>query len=549
MSRPTRDSGSASTVLRIVVLLQAVVLLGWLGVRFFTAEVDPLQLPAGGTAGERQTWGSTRAGGAVTARDAQATAAQATPAVEPTADGSPSADALGLVVHGTIRGADGEPLQEEAGVTIYDLSGAVAARGEQRDRRGYTARGLAPGDYEIRVSAEGHRPVVEPLAWTGDERFVRRDYGLTPTTKVFVQLLDAQGRPVVPDAASLGLDLPVRDVARHLIRITALRELPADRRLRVVRTRYVGEASWRPDLGPPDCYGRIEWHGDLPCQVVLLLRDRIVDSAPLTAGVEIVRLRLPGDLDSQVRHPVTVRVSDQGTGRPIGGAEVQLGWRQSAVTSEAGEASFPTMLDADPRVSVSAEGFAAWEEFVTIDPDSPTTLDVALLPSRRVRVTVLDPEGAPIRARLMAVPSRYLTEVPPPRWTRIHSESTTDADGIAELELANGPVVVRASALQPPRTHLYALVEILPGAKEATLQLAEAAYLPLQTHALEPIDFLLRDRAGNVVTWGRIESITGLEAPLGSYLLETWDRHGRIDRVDLVLDQLLTRGRATVTGR
>lgn len=121
----------------------------------------------------------------------------------------PATSVAEVLLHGSVSGADGAPLDFES-FTLEDVRGLVS---EIRPAMPgvYAIAGLAPGTYELRVRAAGHLPFAERLVVRDDADFQRHDVVLAAARSISVRLLDETGAlyKETPEEIRTGLRLEV----------------------------------------------------------------------------------------------------------------------------------------------------------------------------------------------------------------------------------------------------------------------------------------------------------------------------------------------------
>lgn len=318
--------------------------------------------------------------------------------VEPAAElAGVGAAADGTVLVGRVLDPDGVPVPR-CSVGIRPAGTASWRQDSIEPELGFAFPGLAPGDCEIRLRADGFRETTETIR-IEPVPLMRRDLTMRRALVLPVAVVTPDGEQLGSALAKQGLwMLELACVVTHDEPPNAFPETE----LRSVDR--LGLGRWRSRFardGLPDRYsGVLEIDDPLPLWVSLVCRHVVVQEQLVPPGAEELVFTLAVDELRRSLGSVRMRVLASETGAPLTGASVSISDRQSGGRGQqVGDDGTATVADVPPGVSevvVRAADREVFHRFVRVAPGADLDLgDLRVDPVATIGGTVLGPDGRP----------------------------------------------------------------------------------------------------------------------------------------------------------
>lgn len=351
------------------------------------------------------------------------------------------ADPVGILLTGTVRWRDGGGV---AGASIHASRGKERAGGSSGPDGGYAIVGLAPGEWTLRLRADGGKDVETTLT-LGEDAIQQHDVTLDRSFPLRVRIVTPAGEDATTamrkatsfgfgDFGVAGQSAPFPD-----------RLAPTDYGMV-----FVGDANWEPERNPKDGNaGTLHLASAPPAHIALLQRHLVLQQQVVQPGQLEVTFVVDVDAVRALAASATVRVLDAETGAPIEGARVSM------TTSNRGGIGTPTGADGrivlenlSPgllRCQIAAKDRETMYTTVRVEPRQRLDLgDVRLGPALPLRGMVVDEAGKPVGGASLAwAEHKWLGRERPFASNR---GATTEADGTFQLwGTGRGTITVMAS--------------------------------------------------------------------------------------------------------
>jgi RNA polymerase sigma-70 factor (ECF subfamily) len=317
-----------------------------------------------------------------------------------------SAEIVRVLSYGSVRTKEGAAVTSGT-VSIQDATGR--GRSCSLDSRGwYSFAGVAPGKWTIRARCDGCHPFEMPVELPKDESLDRRDLVLDAATilRVRIRTASTQG-----EAGGGSSSTP----ADARLSVVATRDAPSAR-LEATSTRkhyayglgtYVGREGFgsRSERIPDGFDAILEVDGSLPCFASLVLRDVVIETKLVPAGVDEVEFLVDPGACSRLLGRARVRLVDADTGSPLHPARVQLNTSDTGGggvdTGEDGVAELGDLLPGLLELDVHAKDHSWCQRSVEVLPGETTDLGtLRITKACRIAGHVVDESGAPVSANV-----------------------------------------------------------------------------------------------------------------------------------------------------
>lgn len=452
--------------------------------------------------------------------------------VDPVA-GSEEPDPLGLLVVGTVRSADGGPV--ESGLVTLQSETGRRHRASIGPHSAYAVTGLGPGAWLLHCDAAGFRDLSRAITVEPGEEITRHDLVLEPAVQLKIKFLSAAGEPL-----PMGVPPGLRQYDARLMAVATID--PPGRELPETLSRdlddygigqYLGNEFFfqhAEDLVPPGYTGILTLQEPLPAYVSAVFRHLVLETRLVPPGAEEVVFQLEEDAIASRLASARIRVVDAVTSEPVAGASVCLnhgsrhgGGRRSG---EDGVAVLEQVLPGPLRLEVGSKGYEVIHRLVRLEAGRETDLGtLTLARSCRISGRVVDQEGNPQQVSLSWLP---LHRFDPALWPAAfeHGHWTSQPDGLFELTgVGRGTILVLIS----PYEDQWALEPFLVDTSNGD---AEGVILELRPGQPVGVDFAvsrpgsyqwtLSDAQGRPLVWGALTRSrrTGLRLAGGTYAIE-----------------------------
>jgi hypothetical protein len=347
-------------------------------------------------------------------------------------------DPVGVLLMGTVRWRDGGPVAEPS---LYATCGKVSRSASEGKDGSFALAGLQPGEWTIRVSADGGVPGEETVT-IGDDAMQQRDFVLDRSFPVRVLIVTPDGK----DATTAAWQILHAMQPFHVV---GQRDRFPDR---LAPTDYgaalVGDARMDAQMNPEDGFvGTLAFAQRPPAYAALLLRHIVLEQQLVQPDQQEVRFVVDLEALKARLGSATVRVVDGASGAPLTGARVSLagaGGMGTPVDAE-GRATVENLLPGLLKCWIAAKDYESMESVISIEPGQRVELgEVRLGAQQNLKGRVLDADGKPAAASL------YWTAL---KWrsgpTAFVSNRTTraEADGTFTLwQTGPGAIAVTARA-------------------------------------------------------------------------------------------------------
>lgn len=460
-------------------------------------------------------------------------------AEQPRIDALPS---LGTLLYGEARSADGTPI-EECSISFTDpedprrRSIASVSGGH-----GYALTGLRPGVWKVYAKPEGHVELSAEVAVLGAPT-QRHDLVFEPSFLVTVKLLTPEGKPLREALQAAGFH-PWRT---EVVVVASQQPFAGDLPMTELRShdRY-GVGAWRGDsrlpggVSPPlekGVAGQLELTVPPPVYVAAVFRHAILATAAVAAGQREVILEVSLDALAAKMSTLRLQVVDAGSGAPIPNAHVGLSDAQSGGGGRPTDAEGRIALEKEPvgllELDVTAQGYERYHRLLRLDPGEQDLGQIRLSPSRKLRILVVDTQGAPVPAAQIQWQNLDRRDFPQPS---LHRRSTsTDAEGLAELSgIGDGKYLVQAFLRAGEAKAMRAFHTAEVGNDAVRLELRPTFRIPVGItmptprtglHCLTIYDL---ERIPVWAIWLRGYA-AHVDLPAGSY---TWELHDGLELLD-----------------
>jgi hypothetical protein len=431
-------------------------------------------------------------------------------------------DAVGVLVHGTVRDRDGEPI---AGAYVHFLRAPARSYGSTAASGEYSLAGLAPGDWTASARAENHAP-RETVVTLDERTFQRADFTLDPTWVVKVRIQTPAGEDLTKEWRRIMM-------SPHGPHVVATEE-PLAGDLGLTENSSVisfGIGDWRSDQGELHLHGPPPAHAHLTMRHVVLASQRIApEQRELTFTLEAK------DLEARLG-AVRLLVKDAASGEPLPDVNVSLN------TAQGGGGGTKTGADGRVELRRVVPGLLALElrakdrewvtTYVKVRPGETLDLgELTLGAGIKAGGRVLGPDGKPAPARVQWTDLRR-RRFPQPMIDR--RSALADAEGRFELWMV-GRSVYSVSALDQRGNRASGLLDLTSGSAaplELRLSQATAVELTADFPPTTSYTVTVMDRSGNVRNAAHVRNDRlghAMRLLAGDYTFEIHDQDDRFVR-------------------